>query len=198
MQSLFERSLHDARTKVRQESDSAYSDDALASGVALKQQILHVACKSFRSAHIAPDVLPTVFDMFTQADRSLERTFAGLGVGLTLARRLIELHGGTMEARSPGLGGGSEFIVRLPVVHAPPQQAVRPSGEDTAAVPRRRILLAEDNEDFSSSFAIILRIRTSYGQARGAAARVAHLEQCFVKMTPALPLRRKSAKLRPQ
>ena len=63
---------------------------------------------------IAPEQLPRIFDMFEQVDRSLERRHSGLGVGLSLARRLIELHGGTLEARSEGLGKGSAFIVRMP------------------------------------------------------------------------------------
>ena len=63
---------------------------------------------------IAPDQLPHLFDMFYQADRSLERTQGGLGIGLTLARRLVELHGGTIEAKSEGLGRGCEITVRLP------------------------------------------------------------------------------------
>ena len=107
---------------------------------------------------ISREMLPLVFDMFAQVDRSLERTFAGLGVGLTLAKRLLELHGGTMEARSEGLGHGSAFIVRLPVI-SPSTAAGALPREQTVGLrsESRRILLAEDNEDFSSSFATILR-----------------------------------------
>src|SRR5207249_7155468 len=64
---------------------------------------------------IAPEMLPHVFDMFTQAERALDRAEGGMGVGLTLSRRLVELHGGRIEARSEGVGKGAEFIVRLPV-----------------------------------------------------------------------------------
>ena len=67
---------------------------------------------------IAPDMLGGVFEMFAQADQSLERPQAGLGVGLTLARRLVELHGGTLAAESEGVGRGSQFIVRLPTASA--------------------------------------------------------------------------------
>ena len=67
---------------------------------------------------IPPDMLPKIFDMFTQIDRSLERSQGGLGIGLTLVKRLVEMHGGSVEARSEGHGMGSEFIVRLPVVLA--------------------------------------------------------------------------------
>jgi two-component system CheB/CheR fusion protein len=61
------------------------------------------------------DILSRVFDLFMQGDRSLDRTQGGLGIGLTLSRRLAELHGGTIEASSDGPGHGSEFVVRLPV-----------------------------------------------------------------------------------
>src|SRR5205807_1370504 len=63
---------------------------------------------------IPADLLPRVFDLFTQGDRPLDRSHGGLGLGLTLVRRLAELHGGTVEARSDGPGRGSEFVVRLP------------------------------------------------------------------------------------
>jgi signal transduction histidine kinase len=75
---------------------------------------------------IAPHMLGAVFQMFAQADRSLERVQGGLGVGLTLARHLVELHGGTIAARSDGVGAGSEFIVTLPRVAS---QALPPPRE---------------------------------------------------------------------
>ena len=64
---------------------------------------------------IAPDLLPHVFEMFFQADRSKERHYGGLGIGLTLARHIVEIHGGVIEVKSEGLGKGSEFVVRLPL-----------------------------------------------------------------------------------
>src|SRR5262249_55257809 len=67
---------------------------------------------------IAPETLPHIFDLFAQAERSLARSEGGLGLGLTLARRLVEMHGGRVEAHSPGLGQGSEFVVRLPLLTA--------------------------------------------------------------------------------
>ena len=68
---------------------------------------------------IAAEMLPRVFDLFTQIDRSLDRAEGGLGIGLTLVHRLVEMHGGTVQVFSEGLGCGSEFVVRLPVVVAP-------------------------------------------------------------------------------
>jgi signal transduction histidine kinase len=102
---------------------------------------------------IAPDLLPRVFDLFVQADRSLERTRGGLGLGLALVRRLVDLHGGQVEARSAGPGRGSEFVVRLPVAAAAP--APPPGG---APRPRagRRVLVVEDHEDARESLRLLL------------------------------------------
>jgi signal transduction histidine kinase len=70
---------------------------------------------------IAPRQLPLIFDMFMQVDSSLERSQSGLGIGLTLVKNLVELHGGTVEAHSAGAGQGSEFVVRLPILVANPE-----------------------------------------------------------------------------
>ena len=92
---------------------------------------------------IDPELLPHVFELFTQADRSLDRSQGGLGIGLTLVRSLVEMHEGRVEAHSEGLGKGSEFIVRLPAASSPQKAAEAKS----QAVPRtpRRILIVEDN-----------------------------------------------------
>jgi signal transduction histidine kinase len=75
---------------------------------------------------IAPELLPRIFDLFTQANRTLDRSQGGLGIGLSLVQKLVELHGGTVEAYSAGLGHGSEFLVRLPTIS--------PSGDPIAPV----------------------------------------------------------------
>ena len=104
---------------------------------------------------IAPEMLPHVFDMFTQAERTLDRAEGGMGVGLTLSRRLVELHGGRIEARSEGLGKGAEFIVRLPVPAQPIDAAVaRPKAGHVED--RIRVLLVEDNRDLADSFRILM------------------------------------------
>ena len=108
---------------------------------------------------LTPESIRTIFDMFVQVDRSLERSQAGLGVGLTLARRLVELHDGTIEVRSEGPGRGSEFIVRLPLSHARLEDPPRPAGEEGADVRHRRILLADDNVDFANSLGQLLQAR---------------------------------------
>lgn len=109
---------------------------------------------------LAPDLLPHVFDLFVQGDASLDRTRGGLGIGLTLVRRLVELHGGRVEARSPGLGQGSEFLVYLPTLSPtlgdtePAPDAREPSGaQRTTAL---RILIVEDNADAAESLAMVL------------------------------------------
>jgi len=96
---------------------------------------------------IPADILPRVFDLFTQADRSLARSAGGLGIGLTIVRSLVELHGGAVTAASDGPGRGSEFVVRLPLGGVREAPAVVPAAE-TFVIPRRlRILVAEDNAD---------------------------------------------------
>ena len=97
-------------------------------------------------AGISAELLPVVFDLFVQGERNLDRRAGGLGVGLSLVRRLVELHGGRVEAASPGQGRGSVFTVRLPaMVDAPP--APGPSVEAPARAQRQRILVVEDNAD---------------------------------------------------
>jgi signal transduction histidine kinase/CheY-like chemotaxis protein len=104
---------------------------------------------------IDPAMLDKVFELFVQVDSTLERTNAGLGVGLSLARRLVELHGGVIEARSEGVGYGSTFMVRLPiVVEASTQQQLGAAA--SANGDNFRILLADDNVDFVNSIGALL------------------------------------------
>jgi signal transduction histidine kinase len=106
-------------------------------------------------------VLPHIFDMFTQADPSDERSKGGLGVGLTLVKRLVELHGGTVEARSEGPGKGSEFTVRLPIM--PDASLAKSSNADGTelglSASSRRILVVDDNHDAADTMSMMLRLR---------------------------------------
>jgi two-component system CheB/CheR fusion protein len=113
------------------------------------------------------DLLPRIFDLFAQGDHSLARSRGGLGIGLTLVRRIVELHGGTVEASSAGPGAGSELVVRLPLGHAAPAEvAPRRAWRASAASPLE-VLVVDDHVDAAESLAEVLRLE-------GHAVRVAH------------------------
>ncbi|MBA2964333.1 PAS domain-containing protein [Ramlibacter sp. CGMCC 1.13660] len=118
---------------------------------------------------LAADHLAKIFDLFMQVDPSLERSRSGLGLGLTLARQLIEAHGGTVSVHSAGVGRGSEFVVRLPLpdmaIEAEPPEAA--PAQDVAPVAPRRVLVVDDNPDGAQSLALVL-------ETRGHTARVVH------------------------
>jgi signal transduction histidine kinase/ActR/RegA family two-component response regulator len=111
-----------------------------------------------RGIGIAPDVLPRIFELFTQADTSLHRSQGGLGLGLALVRSLVDQHHGTVTATSAGPGQGSEFAVRLPLVHA--VVAARPDRADTTATTEaaRRVLVVEDAVDSRESLRVLLEM----------------------------------------
>jgi signal transduction histidine kinase/CheY-like chemotaxis protein len=104
---------------------------------------------------IDPQELPSVFDLFVQGDRSLDRAQGGLGIGLTLVKRITELHGGSVEAQSAGLGHGAEFIVRLP--RAPESMLAANKEQSNSTHPSgRRVLIVEDNSDAAASLQLVL------------------------------------------
>lgn len=103
-------------------------------------------------------MLPRVFEMFAQVNRSLKRAEGGLGIGLALARGLAELHGGTIEVRSAGEGQGSEFIVRLPLAVEPAAQRCVDGPAQPASLARRRILVVDDNRDAADTLAMLLKM----------------------------------------
>jgi len=107
-------------------------------------------------AGIPQDKLDQIFDMFMQVDLTAERSQGGLGIGLTLVKRLVEMHAGSIEARSAGEGEGSEFIVRLPVITKPSGAAQ--TGPAAEPSPQRRILIVDDNRDAADSLAMLMEI----------------------------------------
>ena len=109
---------------------------------------------------IAADRIGGVFEMFAQIDNSLERTHGGLGIGLTLVRRLVEMHGGSVVAKSAGLGDGSEFVVTLPLAQDARRRAPPAPRAAAAAAPagRLRMLVVDDNGDSAESLALLLSL----------------------------------------
>ncbi|MFP5350138.1 MAG: ATP-binding protein [Gammaproteobacteria bacterium] len=147
--------------------------------IAASTEGTHVALRvRDNGAGISADVLPYVFDMFVQGKQTVARSEGGLGIGLTLARRIVALHGGDVTAASDGPGKGSEFTVRLPLVgrvHMSDEHAA--SKRPIALAPTRRVLIADDNPDITESLAILLRqygheVRTAADGAE--ALRIAH------------------------
>ena len=115
---------------------------------------------------IAPEILPRIFDLFTQAARSLDRSQGGLGIGLALVQRLVEMHGGTVAASS-ALGQGSEFVLRLPMVPPPQPQPPSPPEKAQPTGPCLRVLVVDDNVDTVTTLAMLVQesghdVRTAY------------------------------------
>ena len=109
---------------------------------------------------IPPEMLPKIFEMFTQVGTSLDRAQGGLGIGLTLVKRLVEMHGGTISARSDGVGKGSEFAVRLPLSTATASAIIRRAAptKSVADTGKLAILVVDDNRDAAESLAMLLEI----------------------------------------
>ncbi|HET6326170.1 MAG TPA: PAS domain S-box protein [Planctomycetaceae bacterium] len=118
---------------------------------------------------ISPEMLPDVFNLFVQADNSLGRPKGGLGIGLNVVKRIVEMHDGTVTVSSPGLGQGSEFTVRLPVSkNIAPQGATKPSSHDVHChTTKRKILVVDDNVDAAVTITALLKawgheVQTAY------------------------------------
>jgi PAS domain S-box-containing protein len=106
---------------------------------------------------IPADMIEHVFDLFAQGERTLARTEGGLGIGLTLARRIVALHGGSIKAVSPGPGQGSEFCVRLPLLPAYARDVPAARAQSPSPTQRRSVVVVDDNEDAAQSMAMLLR-----------------------------------------
>jgi signal transduction histidine kinase len=155
-----------------------YTDEGGCIGLIVERQDSEVVLRVRDSGMgIAAEMLPRIFEPFMQVEHTLERAQGGLGIGLTLVRRLVELHGGAVQAFSEGRGRGSEFVIRLPTVSQPTPAA----GDDRASPPelqaqksdlRWRILIVDDNRDSAESLAMLLRflgheVRTAYDGEAG-------------------------------
>jgi CheY-like chemotaxis protein len=105
---------------------------------------------------IAPELLPRVFDLFVQSERTLDRAQGGLGIGLAVVRRLVEMHAGEVHARSAGLGAGSTFEIRLPRIARPVNTAAAPASFQAEP---RRVLVVDDNVDAADSLAMLLTLQ---------------------------------------
>jgi PAS domain S-box-containing protein len=116
---------------------------------------------------IAPQALTRIFEMFSQIDGTAARSEGGLGIGLALVKGLLELHCGTIEARSDGLGRGSEFVVRLPLTAATPAEASATEVDAPPVACGRRVMVADDNKDAADALAMLLELS-------GHEVRVAH------------------------
>jgi PAS domain S-box-containing protein len=128
---------------------------------------------------IAPDMLPHVFELFVQADHTSTKAQGGLGVGLTLAKNLTQMHGGSIEAHSAGLGKGCELIVRLPLMQPRNGCMDRVDAEQPYEAPAsgHRLLVVDDNQDAARSLAMLLRLR-------GHEVRIAHDGAAALEIAP--------------
>jgi CheY-like chemotaxis protein len=116
---------------------------------------------------IPSEMLDRIFDMFTQVDRTLEQSQSGLGIGLTLVKRLVEMHGGTVAVTSGGQGQGSEFVVCLPVVLGTLRETENNNGQGPRSTSRRRVMVVDDNEQAARVLGMLLKalgndVRTAY------------------------------------
>ncbi len=127
-------------------------------GSAVSQECAVIRVKD-SGVGLAAEQMPHIFEMFVQVDTSLERSVSGLGIGLTLVRTLLELHGGSVEVHSAGIGQGSEFVVRLPImVETPSTVPPPPITSQPSSIAARRILVADDNRDSATSMAMLLEL----------------------------------------
>ena len=130
---------------------------------------------------MAPDLVPRVFELFVQGERGLDRREGGLGVGLTIAKRLAELQGGTMSAGSAGEGLGSRFVVQLPLVRRAAEPKTSPTPENrTARAPRTRVMIVDDNRDAAETLGALVELL-------GHDASVAHDGEQALRLATARP-----------
>jgi signal transduction histidine kinase len=145
-------------------------------------------CVSDDGIGMSAELLPQIFDLFVQGDRTLDRSQGGMGIGLSVVKRLVEMHRGSVHAHSEGPDRGSSFEIRLPLIPPPPPGA---PASPCALIARRRILIVDDNADAADSLALILNLDGHEAEAvyssRDALARVVSLRPDVVLLDIGLP-----------
>jgi CheY-like chemotaxis protein len=151
--------LLDNGSKYSNSGDTIECSLAVTRDAATGAEMAHIVV-SDRGIGMAPQTLPTIFDLFSQADVPLARSRGGLGIGLTLVRTLVALHGGATCARSEGIGKGSEFEITLPLVAAEAHTAAPDDSlpRGTHVTTRRRVLIVEDNRDAQEALQCLLEL----------------------------------------
>ncbi len=133
-----------------------YTDPGGTIRIAVRQEDAHgLITVSDTGMGITKELLPQIFELFVQGERALDRSQGGLGIGLSVVKRLVEMHGGIVAVRSPGVGQGSTFEVRLPLIPPPGETPMEEEGSSAAG---RRILIVDDNADAADSLALLLRL----------------------------------------
>ncbi len=128
---------------------------------------------------IAPDILPHIFELFTQADHSLAHSQGGLGIGLTLVRQLVEIHGGTIAAASAGIGQGSTFKVRLPALPIESSTAESAPAQSALPISKLRILIVDDYADAAESLTMLLQMEGHEIKTADCGMKAIELAQSF-------------------
>jgi len=140
-------------------NSAKYSNDGARITVTLQQSARGIICSvKDNGMGISPEMLPHIFEMFTQAKQTLDRPAGGLGIGLALTKHLVELHGGRIEARSDGPGTGAEFIVRLPKGDADIEASRTTANGDWQTTQLLRVLVVEDSPDTRETLECLLRM----------------------------------------
>ncbi len=132
---------------------------------------------------ITSELLPQIFELFIQGDQTIDRSQGGLGIGLTLVRQLVEMHSGRVEAHSEGVGKGSEFVIRLPIISIESEsksKGVGPPPEQRASFQPRRVLIVDDNVDFADSMKVLLEMKRHEVQVAHDGKSAIEAAQAFV------------------